>query len=108
MKSSAGFLAIVAFLIVSFAAPAPQRASAADVYHGRDLAERWCAACHVTGPSQRQGMEAPPFDTIAKRDNLDTEQLANFLLEPHPKMPNMGLTRVEAADIAAYIKSLKK
>jgi hypothetical protein len=28
------------------------------------------------------------------------------LLEPHPKMPNMSLTRTEAADIAEYINSL--
>jgi mono/diheme cytochrome c family protein len=34
--------------------------------------------------------------------------VATFLLNPHPKMPNMSLTRVEAADIADYIKSLAK
>lgn len=103
MKSFARFLAIF-----SFTALPMQAASAADVNHGLDLSERWCAACHVTGSNQRQAMEAPPFDTIAKKDNFDAGQLANFLLEPHPKMPNMALTRVEAADIAAYIKSLKK
>jgi hypothetical protein len=29
------------------------------------------------------------------------------LLDPHPKMPDMGLTRSEAADLAAYIASLR-
>jgi hypothetical protein len=29
------------------------------------------------------------------------------LLEPHPKMPNMSLSRTEAADLAAYIATLK-
>jgi hypothetical protein len=32
--------------------------------------------------------------------------LAFFLLDPHPKMPDMALTRAEAADLAAYISSL--
>ena len=31
---------------------------------------------------------------------------AFFLLEPHPKMPNMQLSRSEAADLAAYIATL--
>ena len=29
-------------------------------------------------------------------------------LEPYPRMPNMSLTRAEAADTAAYIGSLRK
>lgn len=35
-------------------------------------------------------------------------QLTYFLLDPHPKMPNMALTRTEAADLAAYIATLGK
>jgi hypothetical protein len=31
-----------------------------------------------------------------------------FLLDPHPKMPDMSLTRTEAGDLAAYIASLGK
>jgi hypothetical protein len=31
-----------------------------------------------------------------------------FLLEPHPKMPSMSLTRNEANDIAAYIGTFAK
>jgi hypothetical protein len=33
--------------------------------------------------------------------------LAFFLLDPHPKMPNLQLTRSEASDIAAYISTLR-
>jgi hypothetical protein len=29
------------------------------------------------------------------------------LLDPHPKMPDMGLSRSDAADLAAYIAALK-
>ena len=83
--------------------------SAADVEHGEQLARRWCAACHVVA-SDQQGVtgEAPPFATIARKPDFNAERLSFFLLDPHPKMPNMSLTRTEAADLAAYIGSLAK
>jgi hypothetical protein len=46
--------------------------------------------------------------TIARKSDFGPEKLALFLLDPHPKMPNFPLSRVEAADIAAYIASLRK
>ena len=79
----------------------------ADVANGRNLAERWCASCHVTSAGQRLATEAPPFASIANRGNIDAARLAYFLMNPHPVMPNMALTRNEAADLAAYIMSLK-
>jgi hypothetical protein len=41
------------------------------------------------------------------RPDFDAAKIAAFLLEPHPKMPNMSLSRTEAADLAAYIATLK-
>ncbi len=71
---------------------------------GLRLAERWCAACHVVSPSQREATsDALPFAAIGERPGFNAEQLAYFLMEPHPRMPNMSLTRQEANDLAAYI-----
>jgi mono/diheme cytochrome c family protein len=82
---------------------------AADVDHGADLAKRWCATCHVVDSDQRQASaDVPPFATIARKPDFSPEQLVSFLLDPHPKMPNFPLNRTEAADIAAYIASLRK
>jgi mono/diheme cytochrome c family protein len=79
-------------------------ANAADPDHGQTLARRWCATCHVVAANQQRATgEAPPFAVIAKRTDFDATRLTNFLLEPHPKMPNMSLTRTEAADLVAYI-----
>jgi hypothetical protein len=39
--------------------------------------------------------------------NFDEKKLMFFLLEPHPKMPNMALSRAEVADLADYIATLK-
>jgi mono/diheme cytochrome c family protein len=51
------------------------------------------------------GTQAPPFSGIAKKPGLDAGEIALFLLAPHPKMPDMNLSRAEAADLAAYIKA---
>jgi len=83
-------------------------ALAADADNGERLARRWCASCHVVAADQRRPTgEAPPFASIAKKPDFNAAQLALFLLEPHPKMPNMQLSRSEAADLAAYIATLK-
>jgi hypothetical protein len=60
----------------------------------------------VTGTNQLQ--RAPPFPSIAKKPDFDAAKIALFLPDPHPKkMPDMGLSRKEAADLAAYIATLK-
>jgi hypothetical protein len=58
------------------------------------------------GPKTGFGQEVPSFVSIAKRPGFSTAKLAFFLLDPHPKMPDMSLTRAEAEDIAAYIARL--
>jgi mono/diheme cytochrome c family protein len=81
---------------------------AADPDNGERLARRWCAPCHVVASDQRGPTgEAPPFKTIAAKPDFDAAKLAFFLMDPHPTMPNMQLSRTEAADLAAYIATLK-
>ena len=83
-------------------------AFAADPDNGERLAQRWCTACHVVASDQRGPTgEAPPFRTIAAKPDFDAAKLAFFLMDPHPKMPNMQLSRTEAADVPAYIAVLK-
>ena len=77
--------------------------------NGERLAHRWCAACHVVSATQRQVTtdQAPPFASIAKTPDFDAGKIALFLLDPHPKMPDMGLSRTDSQDLAAYIATLK-
>jgi len=83
-------------------------ASSADANNGERLAHRWCEACHLVSATQRSATDqVPPFGSIAKMPVFDAAKIALFLLDPHPKMPNMGLSRTEAADLAAYIVTLK-
>jgi mono/diheme cytochrome c family protein len=82
---------------------------AADPDNGQTLVERWCSSCHVVSGSQNKGTDlAPSFASIAARPEFNEEKLAFFLLDPHPKMPNMSLSRAEAANISAYIATLKR
>ena len=83
-----------------------QSAVAANVTNGERLAKRWCAACHVVAADQKSGnTQVTPFSAIAKLPGFDAGKLAFYLLTPHPKMPDMNLTRDEASDFAAYIAS---
>ncbi|MGV3633457.1 MAG: c-type cytochrome [Pseudorhodoplanes sp.] len=87
----------------------PERKVArADPQNGGVLAQRWCAACHIVSKDQTKGTDGvPSFSTIANRSDFSGEQLAFFLLNPHPVMPSMTLTRNEARDLAAYIGAQK-
>jgi mono/diheme cytochrome c family protein len=94
--------------MIAFAAQL-QHSVAADAAHGQQLALRWCAACHAVAPDAARTTDVPPpFANVAQRPDFDVNRLAFFLLDPHPVMPNMGLSRTEAADLAAYIASLRK
>jgi mono/diheme cytochrome c family protein len=92
--------ALVAFVALT----AATGALAADFRQGQTLAKRWCAACHIVAPDQTHGQDnVPPFATIARIPGFDVAAIARFLMNPHPKMPDMQLTRDEADDLAAYI-----
>ena len=100
--------ALVSILMIAVAVNASPSV-AADIGNGELLARRWCASCHLVASNQAQASaDVASFAAIARMPNFTPEKLAFFLLDPHPKMPNLGLSRGEAADIAAYIGSLAK
>jgi mono/diheme cytochrome c family protein len=91
---------------LALAALLPASAYAApDVAHGETIAKRWCASCHLVSPDQsKASVDVAPFADVAK--NKTNAQIADFLTEPHPKMPDMHLSRDEIGDLVAYIRSL--
>ena len=96
------YLTLLASLVVTLSVAGP--ALAADADRGEILARRWCAACHVVSAGQTHGStQAPPFSEIAGRPGFDAAHLALYLLLPHPRMPDMSMSRQEASDLAAYI-----
>jgi mono/diheme cytochrome c family protein len=98
-----------ATVLLGFAPILIDAASAADIAAGEVIAKRWCVSCHAVSPApQKVATEAATFVEIAKRPDFNEKTLAYFLLDPHPKMPDMSLTRTEAGDLAAYIRSQEK
>jgi mono/diheme cytochrome c family protein len=93
-------------LALLLVAPAPARAD--DAAAGAQLAQRWCASCHVIGnaPPAEAQVGPPSFPAIAK-GTLTAAQLRTFLTKPHGAMPDLSLTRVEISDLVAYIESLR-
>jgi mono/diheme cytochrome c family protein len=99
-------LAVVALTVAGCALTTA--AFAADPNKGREIARRWCAVCHLVATDQeRVPTVAPPFATIGRRPGFDVKQLQQSMLAPHPRMPDRGLSREEAEDIAAYIAGLR-
>ncbi|MGJ4927389.1 c-type cytochrome [Bradyrhizobium sp. HKCCYLS2038] len=86
----------------------PLAAAADNIDHGRQLAERWCAACHAVGTEPTRFRRAQPFVAIAARENVTREMLVKFLQLPHATMANNPLTAADADDLAGYILSLRK
>jgi mono/diheme cytochrome c family protein len=105
MKATINFVSgVSAIAAMTVAFPA----IAADAGNGKKLAERWCQSCHAIAANQALAVtEAPPFATIARKPGFDEAKVATFLLDPHPKMPDIGLSRDAAADLAAFIASQK-
>ena len=98
--------ATAAILCATLVSVSAEGAFAADAHKGETLAKRWCATCHVVASDQQRGTtQSPPFSAIANKPGFDERTLAYFLLMPHPRMPDMNLTRGEATDLAAYIRT---
>jgi mono/diheme cytochrome c family protein len=97
----------LALLLLSTAALLPLTARAAgDPESGRTVAEGWCASCHALGRPQTATDAAPAFVTIAQHGHADPGRLRAWLTDPHPPMPNPGLSRQQIEDVIAYLQQL--
>jgi mono/diheme cytochrome c family protein len=97
-------LLFAGYCVIAIVSPS----AAADADHGKQIAERWCASCHLVERGQTSATDqAPPFTYLGKTPEFDENKLAFLLLLPHPNMPSVSLNRAEVADLADYIQSLK-
>ena len=104
--------AIAGVLIATAGSPAiglqtiPGRPSADN---GLRLSHLLCSSCHIVDKNQQEPVPAdvPSFFEIANLPDRTEETLVNYILVPHPKMPNVSLTRDELIDIVTYILTLK-
>lgn len=102
----AGFLgALIATGMISTAIAQ----TSGDPARGRTIAEIWCSNCHLVAPDENQTVlaDVPTFPAIAQRLPSDVDVLTAFIANPHPPMPDLGLTRQDIRDVLAYIATLK-
>lgn len=102
----------VVFAIGIFATlfSAASLAKAANAEKGKELARSLCSSCHIVGPGEAPPVvnaDIPSFMAIAARQGQSAERIETFVINPHPVMPKIQLTKRELEAVAAYIMSLK-
>ena len=98
----------------------PASIAQGDPERGRDaIRARGCGSCHaIPGITGATALVGPPLTRMAQRVYIagvlpnTTENMVQWLLDPPAvdsltAMPNLGLRRTEAHDIAAYLYSLR-
>ena len=76
---------------------------------GARVAKTSCAMCHVVAPGQGSSWtDAPTFEAIANNPATTARGIIAFLQKPHMHMLQYRQGRSHAADIAAYILSLRR
>lgn len=89
---------------------AQAQADQGNASRGRDFAFDNCRPCHVVAPNQTSTTRfsnAPDFRVIANMPTTTSLSLIVWLTNPHPTMPSLILSPQEAADVIAYIQSLR-
>ena len=77
-----------------------------------------CPACHLISRSGPQGLTGPPLTTVGARsfiagrfpnEPIDMEQWLQHpqQLKPGTLMPDLGVTKRDARDIASYLATLR-
>ena len=88
-------------------ASGPAQAVVPSAETGGDISARWCASCHVVSSSGAGLPRGPSFMDLAQA--LDSTAIVDALMNRHVQpMRGFTLSRREAMDVAAYIKSLKE
>lgn len=95
--------------LCAFAIAAAPIAHAADVAKGHKLAESVCSRCHGVTTHKTGWTNAPSFTEIANSPTTTSALLEATITTPHPKMSGSAARNPsEAADLAAYILSLRR
>ncbi|HVZ69740.1 MAG TPA: c-type cytochrome [Rhizomicrobium sp.] len=85
---------------------APAVLAAGDSEAGAELASKSCSSCHALPAASAGADIAPPFANIARDRKGDRAWVRTWLMNPHPPMKGLNLTRSQIDDIIAYLESL--
>jgi len=116
LATSATVCIYTAYLSAQLSAQEAAQRVGTQVQRGREVADKVCWICHVTGPDQQYSpilrVPGPDFRVIAKGPNTSTGSLTAFLHTTHRTedkpytMPNPMLDDETIAAVVSYIMSL--
>lgn len=97
-------------LLTPLLAVLPCVAQAQDIDRGREIAQRWCANCHIVARSPAAGRAdgLPTFPAIAARQETTAASLRGVMTVAHGRMPDFSLAPRDQEDLIAYIFSLRQ
>ena len=106
---AAALCAIVAISLVCADLPAAAQAGE-DLIAGRRVAEQICAECHAIHDYETSSPDigAPTFKQIANDPGKSAQSVAGWLRSSHPAMQNVMLGPADAANVVAYLLSLRQ
>lgn len=73
---------------------------------GRKLAMRSCTTCHAAAETVTATDGAPPLSYVARDNKKNPAWIRGWLMDPHPPMPGIMLSRQQIDDIIAYLNAL--
>lgn len=73
---------------------------------GRALVNRSCVSCHAPAGVSRASDTAPPLSFLARDNKYRAGFVRAWLMDPHPPMPGIPLSRQQISDIVAYLETL--
>ncbi len=109
MLKQLAFTIVLSFLCLP-AAAAEELTNQQRIKSGHKMAAQWCAHCHAISPESSEKVQAdvPSFDFIASKPGQTRETVENGILDPHPPMPDLRLSREAVSNLALYILSLRQ
>ena len=96
---------VVGTTLFAFTIPG-MAATAGDAKQGQQLVERSCSSCHATNVTATVADGAPPLSFIAKDNKARPAWIRGWLMDPHPPMPGIMLSRQQVDNIIAYLNTL--
>jgi cytochrome c len=73
---------------------------------GKQLVLNSCTACHAPMDTTSATDGAPPLSFLARDNKADPRWIRGWLMDPHPPMPGIMLSRQQVADVMAYLSTL--
>ena len=95
---------IISLIIGGVAFPAALPPGNAEA--GKQLVLNSCIACHAPMGTTHATDGAPPLSFLAKDNKADPRWVRGWLMDPHPPMPDIMLSRQQVADVIAYLSTL--